>query len=184
MPSSHSSAYVERLCAIDKAIVMAVNGEGPTSLTGTQIADLLWEAADLCSAITIQLCATDKVWLQLDLLGFSWRRLFQLATMARNYGVLELPLERMATQAFEDTEMMFTASELVDGCQIDLLAQHEDERVRENLLLSVNVLAETADRWFVHGLLGRSEAYFNAGHALLMAVEQRCIKERSALIAR
>ncbi|WP_336249392.1 hypothetical protein [Stomatohabitans albus] len=172
-----------RLSAVDARIVAITELSNQSSINKTELSDLLWEATDLCLEISSKLCFIERVWADLDLLAFVWRRMPELVKLCRSAGVVELGVADIVRAINADTQRLFAASELVDDCQLDLLAKPDDVATREALLDAVDKLSQAGDRWFVHAFSSRFDKYFDTGYAVLSATEQRCIKERDALIA-
>lgn len=172
------------MSAVDSRIVVMSSAKEKAQINRTELSDLLWEASDIAMTITRSLCETGRVWADLDLLMFVWNRLPELVKRCRRVGVIELAIAEIARTVSHDTATLFAASELVDGCQLDLLARPEHQPTRDALAAAVDVLAEAGDLWFLHALGTRSEVYFNAAHAVLVATDHRCQKERNALLVR
>ena len=173
-----------RLSKVDAEIVaMAFTNSQGSSVNRTVLSDLLWEATNLTFSISTQLCVTGRVWADLDMFFYLWRRLPELVQMCRRAGIIEIGIADIAGAASVDSHALYEASEHVDECQLDLVSRPDHEPTRLALIHAVEQLAIAGDQWFMHAFSSRSEAYCDAGYALLVATEHRCIKERNALIA-
>lgn len=184
MSSRETTSLLARLSYVDSEIVSVSRaGLRRSDINRTQTEDLLWEAFDLTLDLTRQLCESGRIWADLDTFAYVWRRLPELVAACRHVGIITIGISDVVEAAQTDSQCLFHRSEVVDDCQIGLLSDHEDEATRQALLDAVDRLQIAGDRWFVHAFSSRNQRYFDAGYALLVATDRRCIKERDALIA-